>query len=161
MLVNQLCLGWLCVLSFREEVKEQRGAKNRPCKWHSKVRYYVNSKMRLQNIFKQNTVNATVFKLQLIYSTILKVAIAQICSELENLRWTMSKCERWEKWWPAYIKIWTVTYCTRPLYLRKQWCVLTSFLLRALSASELQFNETFLYREVKYSQIKKTDIQRV
>ena len=47
----------------------------------------------MENIFKQNNVKATVFELQLIYSTLnsenLKVAIAQLCNGLKGCNFNM------------------------------------------------------------------------
>ena len=46
----------------------------------------------MNKIFKQTSLNAIVFKLQLIYSTEkLKVAIVQLCNELQVCNFTMLK----------------------------------------------------------------------
>ena len=46
--------------------------------------------MSVENIFKQNTVNAIVIELQLIYSgENLKVAFAQLCNQIKGCNFTM------------------------------------------------------------------------
>ena len=39
--VNGLCVSWLCVLSFRVEVKEEKDTKVVPFKCYSQVKYHI------------------------------------------------------------------------------------------------------------------------
>ena len=53
-------------VSEQTEVKKEKDTNIVPCKWYSEVKYQVNCwevKKYMENIFKQNTVTAIVFKL--------------------------------------------------------------------------------------------------
>ena len=40
--MNGFCVSWLCVLSFRVELKEEKDTKVVPCKQYSEVKFYIN-----------------------------------------------------------------------------------------------------------------------